>query len=182
MGLPTMDGNMWAGKFEPAYPHFTNCNTISEYSAGSYGLDLVHSEFKGLFGCVGTSAAVLTPVPLSHTITFRPALSIFEKSDADLTNDKYYSILKFNKYLKLINNAAGGLKKCFFLNRLSSGIFDDKTKFRIRGFYFHSSLLLIKLPENERSTFKVADFLINNFPKICFFGERWEGWLKTEDL
>lgn len=26
MGLPTIEGKMWAGKFEPAYPHLTNCN------------------------------------------------------------------------------------------------------------------------------------------------------------
>lgn len=28
IGRPTIDGNMWAGKFEPAYPHFTNCKKI----------------------------------------------------------------------------------------------------------------------------------------------------------
>lgn len=26
IGLPTMDGKIWAGKLEPAYPHLTNCN------------------------------------------------------------------------------------------------------------------------------------------------------------
>jgi len=26
IGRPTIDGNMWAGKFAPAYPHLTNCN------------------------------------------------------------------------------------------------------------------------------------------------------------
>jgi len=25
IGRPTMDWNMWAGKFEPAKPHLTNC-------------------------------------------------------------------------------------------------------------------------------------------------------------
>lgn len=26
IGLPTIEGKMWAGKFEPAYPHLTNWN------------------------------------------------------------------------------------------------------------------------------------------------------------
>lgn len=29
MGLPTIEGNICAGKLLPAYPHFTNCNKIA---------------------------------------------------------------------------------------------------------------------------------------------------------
>uniref|UniRef100_A0A224Y546 Putative secreted protein n=1 Tax=Panstrongylus lignarius TaxID=156445 RepID=A0A224Y546_9HEMI len=45
IGLPTIEGNICSGKFDPAYPHLTN------------------------------------PVPLSHTITFFPSLSMFKISN-----------------------------------------------------------------------------------------------------
>lgn len=29
IGLPTTEGKICSGKFDPAYPHFTNCNTFN---------------------------------------------------------------------------------------------------------------------------------------------------------
>ena len=72
IGRPTTEGNVCSGKLEPAYPHLTNYGEEpkAEWIRGRWELNMVayYHEYS--------LRVLLTPVPLSHTITFLPSLSI----------------------------------------------------------------------------------------------------------
>lgn len=78
IGLPTIEGKMWAGKLEPANPHLTNYKKNNYTKQISWRKEITTAK----------QLAGLTPVPLSQTITLLPLESMAVPSTDHFAENK----------------------------------------------------------------------------------------------